>query len=92
MIEIICLEFNGVLISATCSDVTYAYIFSDHDAPANKFFVPHSLSLSDHMGLLAVADRENYRVQFFDLEGQHKITTDSDMAVYAVAFRGDTGT
>lgn len=36
-------------------------------APPNFFAVPHALALADDLGLLCVADRENGRVQCFNV-------------------------
>ena len=38
--------------------------------PEGTFEVPHSLALAEDKGLLCVADRENGRIQCFDLEGR----------------------
>ena len=37
-----------------------------------EFFIPHSLAVMEDQNLLCVADRENGRVQCFDLEGNFK--------------------
>jgi DNA-binding beta-propeller fold protein YncE len=59
----------------------------DEKMPAH-FFLPHSLALNEAKNLLCVADRENYRVQCFDLNGnflQQALTNDYG-PIYSVAF------
>lgn len=59
----------------------------DEGMPAH-FFVPHSLALHEDKNLLCVADRENYRVQCFDLNGNyiHQALSTEFGPVYGVAF------
>lgn len=59
----------------------------DEKMPAH-FFLPHSLALNEAKNLLCVADRENYRVQCFDLNGnflQQSLYNDYG-PIYSVAF------
>ncbi|XP_076444227.1 peptidyl-glycine alpha-amidating monooxygenase B-like isoform X1 [Babylonia areolata] len=47
--------------------------YSDRIEPRpNMFFVPHSITVAEEMGLVCVADRENGRIQCFDLEGNFR--------------------
>ena len=52
------------------------------------FFVPHSLALHESQNLLCVADRENYRIQCFDLNGNYllQISSAEFGPIYGVAF------
>ena len=57
------------------------------NTPTN-FVIPHSLALHEEKGVLCVADRENFRIKCFDLQGNLLHQTDSDEfgPIYAVAF------
>jgi hypothetical protein len=59
----------------------------DEGMPAH-FFVPHALALHETKSLLCVADRENFRVQCFDLNGNYLHETKSSEfgPMYSVAF------
>jgi hypothetical protein len=61
---------------------------SDDDKMPRHFFLPHSLALHEAQNLLCVADRENYRVQCFDLNGNfiHESNMAEQGPVYGVAF------
>ena len=56
------------------------------------FFVPHSLSISDHLTMLCVADRENSRLQCFDLEGQYKFMVNMEKKAFGIVFKPKSGT
>ncbi|XP_022332159.2 peptidyl-glycine alpha-amidating monooxygenase A-like isoform X2 [Crassostrea virginica] len=45
--------------------------------PPSTFNVPHSMTLAEDKNLLCVADRENGRIQCFDLEGRFQRMIDS---------------
>ena len=64
----------------------------DQGMPAH-FFVPHSLALHEQQNLLCVADRENYRVQCFDLNGNflHETSMADYGPVYSVTFGNNNG-
>ena len=61
---------------------------SDDQGLPSHFFVPHSLALHESQNLICVADRENYRVQCFDLNGNFLFETSSEEfgPIYSVAF------
>ena len=61
---------------------------SDDQGMPSHFFVPHSLALHEEQNLLCVADRENYRIQCFDLNGNFLFETSSANfgPIYSVAF------
>jgi DNA-binding beta-propeller fold protein YncE len=61
---------------------------SEDEKMPSHFFVPHSLALHESQNLLCVADRENYRVQCFDLNGNNLLQVSSaDFGpIYSVAF------
>ena len=61
---------------------------SDDQGLPSHFFVPHSLALHESQNLICVADRENYRVQCFDLNGNFLFETSSAEfgPIYSVAF------
>ncbi|KAL3867132.1 hypothetical protein ACJMK2_044358 [Sinanodonta woodiana] len=42
------------------------------DSPPGTFSIPHSLALAEDKGTICVADRENGRIQCFDLNGNMK--------------------
>jgi 6-phosphogluconolactonase (cycloisomerase 2 family) len=61
---------------------------SEDEKMPRHFFVPHSLALHETQNLLCVADRENYRVQCFDLNGNfiHESSSPDFGPVYGVSF------
>lgn len=61
---------------------------SEDEKMPSHFFVPHSLALNERANLLCVADRENYRVQCFDLNGNNllQIPLTDFGPIYSVAF------
>lgn len=61
---------------------------SEEEGMPSHFFVPHSLALHETQNLLCVADRENYRVQCFDLAGNflHETVSADFGPIYGVAF------
>ena len=61
---------------------------SEDEKMPSHFFVPHSLALHEQQNLLCVADRENYRVQCFDLNGNflHETSSADFGPVYGVSF------
>lgn len=70
-------------------DGTYLTEWSSEDKHMpSHFFVPHSLALNEANNLLCVADRENFRVQCFDLNGNflHQSLFNEVGPVYAVSF------
>ena len=54
----------------------------------SHFFIPHSIALNEQQNLLCVADRENYRIQCFDLNGNNiiQISSNDFGPIYSVAF------
>ena len=49
------------------------WFFADQRAPAPGVFdIPHSVTVAEEFNLVCVADRENGRIQCFDLEGNFK--------------------
>ncbi|XP_076465980.1 peptidyl-glycine alpha-amidating monooxygenase B-like [Babylonia areolata] len=59
------------------------------EAGPAQFMVPHSLTVAPGLGLLCVADRENGRIQCFDLDGQFRFFIKHPQfgrAVYAVEY------
>jgi len=61
---------------------------SEDEQMPSHFFVPHSLALNEEANLLCVADRENYRVQCFDLNGNNllQVPLPDYGPIYSVAF------
>lgn len=61
---------------------------SEDEKMPSHFFVPHSLALNEKANLLCVADRENYRIQCFDLNGNNllQIPLDEFGPIYSVSF------
>lgn len=61
---------------------------SEDEKMPSHFFVPHSLALNEKANLLCVADRENYRVQCFDLNGNNilQVNLAEYGPIYSVAF------
>jgi len=61
---------------------------SEDEMMPSHFFVPHALALNEKANLLCVADRENYRVQCFDLNGNNLLQVPlTDFGpIYSVAF------
>ena len=61
---------------------------SEDEKMPSHFFVPHSIALHETQNLLCVADRENYRVQCFDLNGNfiHETSSAEFGPIYGVAF------
>lgn len=61
---------------------------SEDEKMPSHFFIPHSLALNEKANLLCVADRENYRVQCFDLNGNNllQIPLTEYGPIYSVAF------
>lgn len=61
---------------------------SEDEKMPSHFFVPHSLALNEKANLLCVADRENYRVQCFDLNGNNllQVNLQEYGPIYSVAF------
>ncbi len=61
---------------------------SEDEKMPSHFFVPHALALHEAQNLLCVADRENYRIQCFDLNGNNllQISSDEFGPIYSVAF------
>lgn len=60
---------------------------SEDEKMPSHFFIPHSLALNEQQNLLCVADRENYRIQCFDLLGNNLIQIPSNFGpIYGVAF------
>lgn len=59
----------------------------------DRFFVVHSLALHEEQNLLCVADRENARVQCFDLSGKFLFETNlKDYGpIYGIAFAANNG-
>lgn len=60
----------------------------EHGKPGH-FFVPHALALHESNNLICVADRENRRVQCFDLLGNFMFQSSNDNEfgpIYGVAF------
>lgn len=66
---------------------------SEDEGMPSHFFVPHSLALHEKQNLLCVADRENYRVQCFDLNGNsvHQTSMADYGPVYGVDFGANNG-
>ena len=64
---------------------------SEDEKMPSHFYVPHSLALNENQNLLCVADRENYRIQCFDLNGNNllQISTADFGPLYSVAFAGN---
>lgn len=60
---------------------------SEDEKMPSHFFIPHSLALHEKQNLLCVADRENFRIQCFDLNGNNIIQIQSSNGpIYGVAF------
>ena len=61
---------------------------SEDEKMPSHFFVPHSLALHEAQNLLCVADRENFRIQCFDLNGNflHETSSADFGPIYSVAF------
>ena len=61
---------------------------SEDERMPSHFYVPHSLALNEKANLLCVADRENYRVQCFDLNGNNLLQVDLTEygPIYSVSF------
>ncbi|CAF0958876.1 unnamed protein product [Brachionus calyciflorus] len=61
---------------------------SEDEMMPSHFFVPHSIALNEEQNLLCVADRENFRIQCFDLHGNliHQIKSPEFGPIYSVAF------
>lgn len=57
------------------------------------FYIPHALALHEGNNLICVADRENYRVQCFDLNGNfmHQSTDKEYGPIYGVSFASNNG-
>ena len=69
-------------------------ISGDGFPPPGDFSIPHSIAISETENLLCVADRENRRIQCFDLEGNflHQMhAPDITGKVFAVSFNPITG-
>ncbi len=66
---------------------------SEQEGMPSHFYVPHSLALHEKQNLLCVADRENYRVQCFDLNGNfvHETTMGDYGPIYSVDFAANNG-
>jgi hypothetical protein len=59
----------------------------------SHFFIPHSLALHEQQNLLCVADRENLRIQCFDLNGNNIVQINSEFGpIYGVAFASNNAT
>ena len=61
------------------------------DRSPNRFFVVHSLALSEKLNFLCAADREHNRIQCFDTELQWKYDVNFDKPAFAAAFKPNTG-
>ena len=70
--------------------VEFSYLFVVDRSP-NRFFVVHSLALSEKLNFLCAADREHNRIQCFDTELQWKYDVNFDKPVFAAAFKPNTG-
>lgn len=56
-----------------------------------RFFVVHSLALSETLNTLCVADREHKRLQCFEQDGTFKYVVEDEEPVFAAAFKPNTG-
>lgn len=61
---------------------------SEDEGMPSHFFVPHSIALNEQNNLICIADRENFRIQCFDLHGNliHQISAPDFGPIYSVAF------
>jgi DNA-binding beta-propeller fold protein YncE len=66
---------------------------SEDEGMPSHFFVPHSLALHEKQNLICIADRENYRVQCFDLNGNflHETLLADNGPIYSVSFSANNG-
>jgi hypothetical protein len=66
---------------------------SKHAGMPSHFLIPHSLALHESNNLICVADRENYRVQCFDLNGNqiHDVSSPQFGPLYSVGFAASNG-
>lgn len=66
---------------------------SEDEKMPSHFFIPHSLALHEQQNLLCVADRENLRIQCFDLNGNNIVQINSEFGpIYGVAFASNNAT
>lgn len=61
---------------------------SEDEGMPSHFYVPHSIALNEQQNLMCIADRENFRIQCFDLHGNliHHMTAPDFGPIYSVAF------
>lgn len=67
---------------------------SDEEGRPGHFNIPHGLALHEASSLLCVADRENYRVQCFDVNGNfmHQSVDKEFGPIYGISFAANNGT
>ena len=70
--------------------IEFSYLFVVDRSP-NRFFVVHSLALSEKLNFLCAADREHNRIQCFDTELQWKYDVNFEKPAFAAAFKPNTG-
>jgi len=71
------------------------FILGDGFPPPGDFNTPHSIAIYEQENILCVADRENRRIQCFDLEGnflRQMHAPEITGKVFAVSFDPVTGT
>ena len=68
--------------------------YSNEEGQPGHFQIPHALALHEIANLICVADRENYRVQCFDLQGNylHQSISGDYGPIYSVAFAKNNAT
>jgi len=72
----------------------YLFISSGNDWPGGTFLIPHSITVDERRGQVHVADRENGRLQSFDLQGNLlSVWNNEELGpkLYAVTYNNATG-
>ena len=67
---------------------------SEDDGKIGHFNIPHGLALYENSNILCVADRENYRVQCFDINGNfmHESSDKEYGPIYGISFAANNDT
>jgi hypothetical protein len=67
---------------------------SNEEGKPGHFNIPHALALHEDSSILCVADRENYRIQCFDVNGNfmHQSVDKQYGPIYGISFAANNGT